>query len=153
MLVLDPPTADGYTNESRLEALMLKSLVGQTHTLWDSINCCNELGVVGPTYKELEEDKDGDEGKNEGEENATTVTAQQVLHAIQQDLFSYPGFKLLWGQTLLEIPPPTYVWPPAPKGSHPAEHVLLGLQEKHQQQDGEWAFPSGWNVGGLVHQK
>ena len=46
-LMLDPPVEDGYNDDERLDALLLKSLLGQAHTLWASVKCRQELGVVG----------------------------------------------------------------------------------------------------------
>lgn len=49
-LTLDPPCFDGYTDDDRLEALMLKCLSGQAHTLWHSIKNRDTLGVVGAKF-------------------------------------------------------------------------------------------------------
>lgn len=101
-LMLDPPRFDGYTNDDRLETLMLKSLTGQAHTLWSSIKNRNNLGVVGPKSSRGGQDKE--------------ITAAQVLSAIREDLSGFPGFSL--DDDELKKPAPlSYSWPAPPKSS------------------------------------
>lgn len=101
-LTLDPPHSDGYTDEDRLEGLMLQSLSGQAHTLWHSIKDRRNLGVVGAKSSKGGQEKE--------------ITAAQVLAAIREDLSDFPGFSM--GNDVLMKPAPTsYCWPAAPISS------------------------------------
>jgi hypothetical protein len=102
-MILDPPVSDGYEDETRLEGLMLTSLVGQAHTLWDSVKRRDELGVDGPTCLK---------GGREME-----INQSQVLDAIQRDLSSFPHFKRSWPKELRQPVPKSYCWPVAPASS------------------------------------
>ncbi|KAF5361225.1 hypothetical protein D9757_013232 [Collybiopsis confluens] len=102
-LVLDPPFPDGLDNTNRLNRLMLQSLVGQAHTLWDSVARQEELGVMGSTFKQ---------GRMEEE-----ISPDRVLEAICQDLASFPGFATSWQEQLAKPVPNSYCWPAAPAGS------------------------------------
>lgn len=99
-LMLDPPVQDGYNDEERLDALLLKSLRGQAHTLWASVKRRQELGVVGAKFSEGYRDKQ--------------ITSSQVLSAISQDLVDFPGFSM-WTDKLLA--PTSYTWPAPPDSS------------------------------------
>ncbi|KAE9389210.1 hypothetical protein BT96DRAFT_1070903 [Gymnopus androsaceus JB14] len=72
----------GYNDKERLEQLLLKSLLGQAHTLWDSVKRREELGVYGVTITKGEKERE--------------ITAHQVLSAIEEDLSDFPGFTM-WG--------------------------------------------------------
>jgi len=98
-LVLDPPVQDGYNDKERLEQLLLKSLVGQAHTLWDSVKRREELGVYGVTITKGEKERE--------------ITAHQVLSAIEEDLSDFPGFTM-WED---EPAPTSYSWPASPGSS------------------------------------
>ncbi|KAF5343519.1 hypothetical protein D9757_014940 [Collybiopsis confluens] len=102
-LVLDPPFPDGLDNTNRLNRPMLQSLVGQAHTLWDSVARQEELGVMGSTFKQ---------GRVEEE-----ISPDRVLEAICQDLASFPGFATSWQEQLAKPVPNSYCWPAAPAGS------------------------------------
>lgn len=99
-LHLNPPTPDGYDDSSRLESLMLRSLVGQAHTLWRSVEQQDELCVLGPTCTQ------------KGKERQ--IMAEQVVGAISADLSSFPGFKVAWDDELKRAAPSSYVWPACP---------------------------------------
>jgi len=101
-LMLDPPVQDGYNDDERFDALLLKSLLGQAHTLWASVKRRQELGVVGAKssvgYREKQ------------------ITPSQVLSAISQDLSDFPGFSM-WKDELLKPAPTLYSWPAPPDSS------------------------------------
>ena len=122
-LTLSPPAVDGFSDATRLEGLMLRSLVGQARTLWDSVERRHELGVVGSMYyKERskgEEDEEGEgEDENEDGEHEVEISADEVLEAIRCDLSSFPGFMEAWDKELGNPVPVSYRWPIPPKGSH-----------------------------------
>lgn len=96
-LLLDPPVDDGYKNDERLNLLMVKSLVGQAHTLWRSVKDRQDLGVVG-----AKSPKD------------RQITHAQVLAAIRDDLADFPGFSLSKDE-LLQPAPTSYCWPAPPE--------------------------------------
>lgn len=50
VLVLDPDFDDGYQDDERLERLLLKSVLGQAHTLWAALDRQQDLGVIGATW-------------------------------------------------------------------------------------------------------
>jgi hypothetical protein len=100
ILELDPPV-DG--ENTSLRDLMLKSLVGQAHTLLDSVQRSDELGVLGAAYQKGTEEK--------------FITGNQVLQAIRHDLFSFPGFRKFWEEELSHPAPELYSWPDPPKPS------------------------------------
>lgn len=102
ILVLDPPVDDGHKDDDRLEALMLKSLLGQAQTLWTSLKRKQTLGVITATASKGGLDKE--------------VTASRVLCAIGQDLSDFPGFNK-WKEQLLLPAPTTYTWPTPPDSS------------------------------------
>ena len=102
-LLLDPPVEDGYNDDERLDALLLKSLLGQAHTLWASVKRRQELGVVGAKSSK---------GRRE-----TQITHSQVLSAISKDLSDFPGFSM-WKDELLNPAPTLYSWPAPPDSSH-----------------------------------
>ena len=102
-LRLEPPVADGCDDSNRLGVLMLKSLVGQAHTLWDSVERRDEVGVLGPTYSHKGTEKE--------------ITSQRVLHAIITDLSSFSGFVAAWEDQLNRSVSKTYSWPPCPGSS------------------------------------
>ena len=54
------PAADGYDVTTKLESLMLESLVEQTHTLWDSVKCRDEIGVLRPTCSQKGKEREND---------------------------------------------------------------------------------------------
>ena len=99
-LVLDPPVHDGYIDQERLEELLLRSLIRQAHTLWDSIKCREELEVYGVKISNGVKEKE--------------VIANQVLSAIKEDLSDFPGFTM-WED---EPAPMLYSWPAPPGSSH-----------------------------------
>ena len=101
--MLDLPVEDGYNDDKRLDALLLKSLPGQAHTLWASVKCRQELGVVGAKSSK---------GRRE-----TQITHSQVLSAISKDLLDFPGFSV-WKDELLNPAPTLYSWPAPPDSSH-----------------------------------
>jgi len=103
-LRVEPPVTDGYSDSDRLASLMLMSLAGQAHTLWDSVKRRNDLGVLGPTYS-----RKGREGQ---------IPADRVLQAIQGDLSSLHGFNAIWEDELQRSPPTLYSWPACPVASH-----------------------------------
>lgn len=105
-LVLEPPVDDGYEDETRLEGLMLESLLGQAHTLWDSIKRRHQLGVIGAKASKGGEDKN--------------ITPSQVARAITQDLSSFPGFNT-WEDVLADPVPTSYSWPAPP---HPSRYIV-----------------------------
>lgn len=102
LLVLDPPVDDGNKDNDRLEALMLKSLLGQAHTLCESLKRRIELGVIGAKASKGGLEKE--------------VTPSRVLRAIGQDLSDFPGFDM-WDDELLLPAPNTYAWPAPPNSS------------------------------------
>lgn len=102
LLVLEPPVNDGHADEGRLGALLLRSLLGQAHTLLESIKRRRKLGVLGPTAVKADQD--------------INITPSRVLSAINQDLSSFPGFGM-WKEQLLKSAPLTYSWPVAPSSS------------------------------------
>ena|SRR5579875_2349281 len=104
VLELDP-SVEG--EKADLRRLMLKSLVGQAHTLLDSVQRSDELGVLGAAYEKGSEEK--------------TITGKQVLQAIRQDLFSFPGFRRSWEEQLQQQAPKLYSWPDPPK---PSRYIL-----------------------------
>ncbi|KAE9386725.1 hypothetical protein BT96DRAFT_948906 [Gymnopus androsaceus JB14] len=79
-LGLDPPVHDGYSDKERLKELLLKLLLGQAHTLWDSVKHREELGVYRATISKGEKEKE--------------ITAHQVLSAIKGNLSNFPGFTM-----------------------------------------------------------
>ena len=97
---LDPPVDGEITN---LRHLMLKSLAGQAHTLLDSVQRSEELGVVGAAYRKGGQEK--------------SITGNQVLQAIRHDLASFPGFRESWEGQLKQAPPKLYSWPDPPSSS------------------------------------
>lgn len=101
-LMLDPPRFDGYTDDNRLEGLMLKSLSGQAHTLWHSIKNRHKLGVMGA------------KSSRGGQERE--INAAQVLAAIRKDLSDFPGFAMD-NEELMRPPPTSYCWPAPPMSS------------------------------------
>lgn len=101
-LVLDPPIDDGYEDETRLEELMLRSLLGQAHTLWDLIKKRHKLGVIGAKASKGGEDKN--------------ITPSQVARAIGQDLTEFPGFTT-WADEVANPVPTSYSWPAPPESS------------------------------------
>lgn len=101
-LLLDPPGCDGHTDDDRLDAMLLQSLSGQAHTLWDSVKGRPALGVLGEVIT-----KDGQDRQ---------ITAAQVLAAIRKDLLGFPGFTM--GPDIIAKQAPTsYRFPAAPKNS------------------------------------
>lgn len=95
-----------YKDDNRLEALMLKSLLGQAHTLCESLKCRMKLGVIGAKASKDSLEKE--------------VTASRVRHAIGQDLSDFPGFDM-WDDELLMPAPETCAWPAPPS---PSRYVL-----------------------------
>lgn len=79
-LCLDPPVRDGYTDDNRLTGLLLQSLSGQAHTLWESVKRRPVLGVLGKFVS-----KDGQDKQ---------IAPVQVLSAIRADLLGFPGFSM-----------------------------------------------------------
>jgi len=82
---------------------MLKSLVGQAHTLWDSVKRRDKLGVLGPLCSHQ-----GEQGE---------ITPDRVLHAIRSDLCSFSGFRAAWEDELQQPAPTSYSWPACPSSS------------------------------------
>lgn len=101
-LRLHPPIGDGYEDNERLNALMLKSLVGQAHTLWQSVKHRQDLGVVGANFSKGGQDRE--------------ITHAQVLSAIREDLAEFPGF-YMGDDVMLQSAPTSYSWPAPPKSS------------------------------------
>lgn len=101
-LRLDPPVPDGYTDENRLTALLLRSLSGQAHTLWDSVKRRPVLGVLGEFVSKGGHDKQ--------------IAPAQVLSAIREDLSDFPGFSM-GADVIVKQAPPSYRFPLPPKKS------------------------------------
>lgn len=101
-LVLDPPFDDGQEDHARLEAMMVKFLLGQAHTLWESVKRRQQIGVVGAMSSKRGEEKE--------------IKASQVLSAIGEDLSDFLGLGV-WDEELLNPAPALYSWPLPPKGS------------------------------------
>lgn len=101
-LVLDPPAVDGYTDDQRLNALLLQSLTGQAHTLWESVKRRPTLGVLGEVVSKGGQDRE--------------ITPGQVLKAIREDLSGFPGF-CLDADVIVKPAPESYCFPVAPKSS------------------------------------
>ena len=97
VLELDPPTPDQMMS---LESLMLNSLMGQAHTLLQSIRRSEELGVLGAAFNKRGQEWD--------------VTDKEVLNVIQQDLFAFPGFKQAWNKWQGTLAPELYSCPTPP---------------------------------------
>ena len=102
-LHLAPPAADGYDDTTRLESLMLESLVEQTHTLWDSVKRRDEIGVLGPTCSQKGKERE--------------IDADRVLQAICSDLFSFSGFKEAWMDAAHQLASTSYAFPACPPSS------------------------------------
>jgi hypothetical protein len=102
-LHLEPPASDGCDDTTRLESLMLQSLVKQAHTLWESVRHRDELGVLGPTCLQKSEERE--------------IGADQVLQAIRSDLSSFSGFRVAWEQEIKQSAPTSYAWPACPSSS------------------------------------
>lgn len=109
-LTLDPPVCDGYTDENRLSALLLKSLSGQIHLLWHSVKHRPALGVMGEMVIQ------GDQERQ--------ITSVQVLSAINKDLADFPGFSMD-PEDFLKPPPLSYCFPAAPKSSRYAVRMKV----------------------------
>lgn len=101
-LVLVPPVQDGFTDHNRLEGLLLQSLTGQAHTLWESVKCRPFLGVLGETISKGGQDRQ--------------ITPGQVLSSIREDLSSFPGF-CMDPDVVAKPAPKSYCFPAAPKTS------------------------------------
>lgn len=101
-LQIDPPIDDGYEDNERLQALMVKSLVGQAHTLWQSVKHRQDLGVVGAKSSRGGQDRQ--------------ISHVQVLSAIREDLAEFPGFDFD-NDVILQTAPTSYSWPAPPESS------------------------------------
>lgn len=102
-LALDPPVDDGYTDKTRLGSLMTRSLMGQCHTLLDSIKRSKQIGVFRATVE-----RDGAEKE---------ITTAQVQSVLLSDLSSFPRFKEAWKAELQRDAPSTYRFPRPPGSS------------------------------------
>lgn len=100
-LTLDPPVFDDFTNDTRMAALMAKSLSSQACTLFHSIRHRRKLGVCGANATHGDKEKE--------------ITPGQVLKALNADLSEFPGFSMSYGELL--NPPSSYCWPSAPHSS------------------------------------
>lgn len=101
-LTLDPPVPDGFTDQTRLNGLLLQFLSGQAHTLCHSVKQRETLGVLGANASQ-----DGQEKE---------ITHAQVLSAICEDLSSFPGFSLT-SKEFLNPAPTSYMFPPPPSST------------------------------------
>lgn len=101
-LVLDPPGGDEYTDDDRLQAILLQSLSGQAHTLWNSVKRRPFLEVLGEVVF-----KDGQDRQ---------IGSAQVLTAIRTDLASFPDFTM-GTDVIVQQAPSSYSFPAAPQNS------------------------------------
>lgn len=101
-LRLDPPVCDGFTDDTRLTAVLLQSLTGQAHMLWESVKRRAVLGVLGEFVSKGGQDRQ--------------IAPAQVLSAIREDLSGFPGFSM-GADVVVKQAPPSYCFPLPPKKS------------------------------------